>query len=49
MGTERELARDRLDALVRLLIKIARRKVDEDMHSADSRESDSSGRIQPAP
>lgn len=48
-GAERELARERLDGLVKLLIRIARRKVDEDMHSIDSRESDSSDRIQPNP
>lgn len=48
-GADRELAHDRLGRLVKLLIKIARRKVDEDMHISDSRESDSEGRIQPSP
>ena len=48
-GADRELARERLQELANIMLCVAMRKVDEDMHMRDSRESDSSGRIQPLP
>ena len=48
-AADRELARERLEAFVGWLVRIAMRQVREDMHLRDSRESDSIGRIQPTP
>lgn len=48
-GADRELARERLQGLAKIMLTIAMRKVDEDMQVRDSRESDSRGRIQPTP
>ena len=48
-GVEREQARERLNALVRLIIKIETRLAREAIHTGDSRESDRGGRIQPTP
>ena len=43
-GADRELARERLQGLAKLLLRIAMREVREEMRAADSQESDS-GRI----
>ena len=43
-GADRELARERLQGLAKLLLRIALREVREGMRAADSQESDS-GRI----
>lgn len=48
-GTDRELARERLQGLAQLMLRIAIRKVEEDMHRQDSHESDSRRKIQPTP
>ena len=48
-GEDRERARERLVEWAKLLVKIARRMVDEDMHTSDSHESDSKSKIQPTP
>lgn len=46
---DRELARERLQKLARLLVRIAMRQVREEREAADSRESGSGGRIPPTP
>ena len=43
-GADRELARERLQGLAKLLLRIAMRQVREEMQATDSRDSDS-GRI----
>lgn len=48
-GSDRELARERLQKLARLLVRIAMRQVREEREGIDSRESDSRGRIPPTP
>ena len=40
-GADRELARERLQGLAKLLLRIAMREVREEMQAADSRDSDS--------
>jgi hypothetical protein len=40
-GADRELARERLQGLAKLLLRIAMRQVREEMQAADSRDSDS--------
>ena len=49
MGADRELARERLQELAKIMFDVALRKVREDEQERDSRESDSIGRIQPTP
>lgn len=44
---DREVARERLQRLARLLVKIAMRQVREEREADDSHESDSKGRIPP--
>ncbi len=48
-GTDRELARERLQGLAKLLLNIAMRQVREDMQAADSRDGGSGGIISPTP
>ena len=48
-GADRELARERLQGLAKLMLDVAIRKVREDVQERDSRESDSIGKIQPTP
>jgi hypothetical protein len=48
-GVDRELARERLQGLAKIMLTIAMRKVDEDIQEQDSHESDSCGRIQSTP
>lgn len=46
-GADRELARERLQGLAKIMLSIAIRKVEEDMQGRDSRKCDSRGKIQP--
>jgi hypothetical protein len=48
-GTDRELARERLQGLARIMLTIAMRKVREDREAADSHDSDSRRIITPTP
>lgn len=46
-GADRELARERLEGLAKIMLDVAIRKVGEEVQERDSRESDSIGKIQP--
>ena len=48
-GADRELARERLQGVARLLLRIAMREVREKMQAADSRDSDSKRIISSTP
>lgn len=48
-AADRELARERLQKLARLLVKIAARQVREEREAQDSRESPSGGKIPATP
>jgi len=48
-GPDRELARERLQDLVRIMLEIAIRQLDEDIHRQDSQEAGGQGRIPPIP
>ena len=48
-AAHRELARERLQGLAKLMLRIAMRKVREEREQIDSLESDSRGKIMPVP
>jgi hypothetical protein len=48
-GADRELARERLQGLARLLLRIAMRQVREEMDGRDSHQSAGRGKILPPP